>query len=240
MATTHSSTPSEPPVEAGGHMLQSSLMPSRPEPSTEIVVGAVAEVIATAIRRSAAVAIALAQIAERAAGLAVRVPILGAQLGRLNRSWNQDRAIIEERLQAIASTSMTRMVNVLLDAVDPTSIVIERIDIDRIIEQLDMDRIIERVDVDRIAARLDVDSVLARTDVVGLAREVIQELDVPEMIRESSGTLAAESIEVLRMQGMEADRLVARLIDGLLRRRNGRTGPPAKGSHSASGDQSAG
>jgi hypothetical protein len=96
-----------------------------------------------------------------------------------------------------------------------------------------IDRVIDQVDIDAIAAQIDVDAILGRVDVVSLARDVIEELDVPDMIRRSSGTLAAESVEGLRVQGMEADRMVARVIDAVLRRKVRPTGPSLEQSADA-------
>ena len=53
--------------------------------------------------------------------------------------------------------------------------------------------------------------VLARLDLVTLAEEVIEEVDLPEIVRESSGAMASETVQAARMQGIAADQLVARL-----------------------------
>jgi hypothetical protein len=47
---------------------------------------------------------------------------------------------------------------------------------------------------------------------------VIDELDLTEIARASTGTMATETVDSLRVQGMSADRAVSRLVDRLLRR----------------------
>jgi len=60
--------------------------------------------------------------------------------------------------------------------------------------------------------------VVDRIDLVALAHEVVVALDLPEIIRESSGSLVDESIHGVRLQTVDADRAVERLVDRLLRR----------------------
>jgi hypothetical protein len=90
------------------------------------------------------------------------------------------------------------------------------------VDRIDLDRIIDRIDVDRVAAHLDLDPVIARADVVGIARYVIQEIDLPELIRSSTASLTTEVVRGVRDQGVDADRAVERVVDRLLLRRHGR------------------
>ena len=109
----------------------------------------------------------------------------------------------------------------VIDRVDLDEIV-GRVDIARVIDRVDLDEIVGRVDVDRIAARLDLDPVIARADIAGIARYVIAEIDLPEVIRMSTGSLTTEMVRGVRDQGVDADRAVERVVDRLLLRRHGR------------------
>jgi hypothetical protein len=105
--------------------------------------------------------------------------------------------------------------------------VVAKVDLDRIVDRLDMDRIAARIDLDAIAARIDVDAVVARVDLAGLTEQVMDEVDLGEIIRESSGTMATETVDALRVQGMRADRLLSRVVDRFLLRKDERdTGGP--------------
>jgi hypothetical protein len=47
----------------------------------------------------------------------------------------------------------------------------------------------------------------------------MDEIDLPEIIRGSTGSMALETMHDVRLQGIEADRAVSRLMDRVLRRR---------------------
>ena len=69
----------------------------------------------------------------------------------------------------------------------------------------------------------------ARIDVPGLTEQVIDEVDLGEIIRESSSTMASETVDALRVQGMRVDGLVSRIVDRILLRQGQRqTGPLAE------------
>jgi len=123
----------------------------------------------------------------------------------------------------------------ILDRVDVDALA-ERIDVDAIVERIDMERlarefpvetvvegldvnaVVDRVDVDRIVDRTDLLGIVERLDVSAIAQEVIEDVDLPRVIRESSGALAGETVRSARVQSMNADRLVARIVDRVLRR----------------------
>ena len=98
--------------------------------------------------------------------------------------------------------------------------VVDRLDLTRIVrERVDLDGLVAGVDVDAVAARLDIDRVIARIDLVGLAEDVIAAIDLPEIIRESSASVASDTVRGARMQGISADEAVGRAVDRLRHRR---------------------
>jgi hypothetical protein len=122
----------------------------------------------------------------------------------------------------------------ILDRVDPNEIaarvdpneIAARIDLDELVDSVDIDAIAKRIDLDAVVARVDIDAILARVDLPALTEEVIDEVDLGEIIRESSSTMATETVDALRVQGMRVDGLVSRVIDRLLLREGQRqTGP---------------
>lgn len=132
------------------------------------------------------------------------------------------------------------VVRAVLDQLDLTAIVRERVDIDAVVEDIDVDavaarldldlvaarldigQIIDRVDVDAVAARVDLDAIVARLDLIGLADFVVDGIDLPGIIRESSGSMASEALRGVRLQSLEADDAVSRVVSRwLLRRRLG-------------------
>lgn len=99
--------------------------------------------------------------------------------------------------------------------------VVDRVDLDAVAGKLDLDAVTARLDLDGLVERVDVEAVLARIDLAGIAKEVIAAVDLPLIVRESSGTLASEGIRGVRAGGIHADDAVARFVDRLLRRRSG-------------------
>jgi hypothetical protein len=113
----------------------------------------------------------------------------------------------------------------IVDRVDVDAIA-NRIDLDAIVQRIDLDAIVARIDLDAIVARVDIEAVLARVDLPGLTEQVIDEVDLGEIIRESSSTMATETVDALRAQGMRVDGLVSRIVDRILQRDGQReTGP---------------
>jgi len=134
-----------------------------------------------------------------------------------------DRVDIDAIAAGLDLNALVEKVDIarVIDRVDLDDIV-GRVDIARVIDRVDLDEIVGRVDVDRIAARLDLDPVIARADIAGIARYVIAEIDLPEVIRMSTGSLTTEMVRGVRDQGVDADRAVERVVDRLLLRRHGR------------------
>ena len=113
----------------------------------------------------------------------------------------------------------------VLDQVDLDQVV-ARVDLDAVAQRIDLDAIVNRIDLDAIVARVDINAILARVDIPALTEEVIDEVDLGEIIRESSSTMASETVDALRVQGMRVDGLVSRIVDRILLREGQRqTGP---------------
>ena len=112
----------------------------------------------------------------------------------------------------------------IVDKVD-VSRVIDKVDLDAVVSRVDLDRAVDRVDLDRAVDRVDIDRVLSRTDLAGLARYVVAEIDLPGLLRASTGSVTTEVVRSVRDQGADADRAVERVVDRLLRRQVRRTGP---------------
>jgi hypothetical protein len=116
--------------------------------------------------------------------------------------------------------------NAIIDRVDVDAIV-TKVDMERVartfpvegvVDRLDVDRVVDRVDVERVVERVDVDGIVRRLDLAEIAQEVVDEIDLPRIIRESSGAMASETVQTVRVQGMNADRLVSRIVDRVIRR----------------------
>ena len=113
---------------------------------------------------------------------------------------------------------------------------VDKVDVSRVIDRVDLDAIVARVDLDRAVDRVDVDRVIARTDLAGLARYVVQEIDLPGLLRASTGSVSSEMVRSVRDQGADADRAVERIVDRLLHRAARRTGTAGGGAETRPDD----
>ncbi|MGY1785130.1 hypothetical protein [Geodermatophilus sp. SYSU D00698] len=130
-----------------------------------------------------------------------------------------DRAVARVDLDAVVErVDLDRAVaRVDLDGV------VERVDLDRAVARVDLDAVVERVDLDRAVARVDLDAAALRMDLAGLARYVVEVIDLPGLLRASTGSVTLEVVRSVRDQGADADRAVERVVDRLLRRHARRT-----------------
>ena len=98
--------------------------------------------------------------------------------------------------------------------------ILDRVDLDAVVARVDIEAILDRVDVDTVVGRADLDAVIARIDIVGMVEEVIEAIDLPAIIRESTGSMASETMRGVRMSGINADDALTRVVErGFLRRR---------------------
>jgi hypothetical protein len=96
--------------------------------------------------------------------------------------------------------------------------IVDLVDLDRVASHIDLDAIVQRVEVDAVVARVDVEAVLDRLDLARIARQVIDAIDLPGILRQSTGAVSSQAARVVRTEGMNADESVSRFIDRVLRR----------------------
>ncbi len=134
-----------------------------------------------------------------------------ARAEALNDRWTQERPASEEAASSFAGRILPELTSAILDKLDLTQIAIDHLDIDRILDSVDLDAVIERVDLN---------AAIHRVDLAAIATEVIGEIDLPELIRESTGAVTSETVRAVRMRSAEADLFMGRIIDRLLMRKS--------------------
>ncbi|MEO3761613.1 hypothetical protein ABGB19_25455 [Mycobacterium sp. B14F4] len=155
---------------------------------------------------SAAVGVASVVVgaADAAYRVAEKLPVFGplmrrgvAGLSERGNSWVTENA---EQFSALVGRVAARSVDLVLDEIDLNALARERLDIDA------------------LAADLDVDAVINRVDLIALADRVIEGVDLPAIIRESTNSMTAEVMSDVRTQGERADDRVAGFVDRMLGR----------------------
>jgi hypothetical protein len=99
---------------------------------------------------------------------------------------------------------------------------LERVDVERIIERVDVERIVERVDVNAIVGRVDVQAIMQRVDIAPMADEIISEVDIGAIVRQSTGSITGDAVDSGRLTAMRIDGFLDRVIDKVMLRKHGR------------------
>ena len=90
---------------------------------------------------------------------------------------------------------------------------VAHVDLDAVVGRVDLDAAVSGVDIDAIVQRLDIDAVIDRVDLVAIVEEVIAAIDLPAIIRESTGSMASETVRGARMTGISVDEAITRTLE---------------------------
>lgn len=157
--------------------------------------------VVSAAMGTAAIAVGVAEAGYR---LAEKLPVFGPLMRRgvVGLSERGDRWVTEsaDQFRALVAAVAVCVVDLVLDELDLNALVRER------------------VDIDAIAADLDIEAVINRIDLITLADRVIEGVDLPAIIRESTNSMTAEVMTDVRTQGERADDMVAGFVDRMLGR----------------------
>ena len=158
-------------------------------------------------------------------------------LGAFGGAATKLASAVDNAVASVVNGTLDRVVPVtlaaILDRMDLTSIVISRVDLTRVVQatldQMDLtELVLARVDIDRLVEGADLDPIIDRLPLVSIANFLIDEIDLPKIIRESTGGIASDAMNVARIQAIDADQFLARITDAILLRRRARaTATPA-------------
>lgn len=191
-----------------------------------------APLLGPAIRAVRVRTVEAADAARLWAGATVRT-VLGAVIREVVDVLTEEVDLTDLVLQNV---DLERLIAAVLEVIDLDA-VIETVDLDRAVAQVDLmraidlvdlhevigkvdlDEVAKRIDLDAIAARIDIDAILGRVDLVGLAEEIIDGVDLPDIIREASTSVTADVMTDVRSSSERADDAVANAVNRFLRRR---------------------
>lgn len=109
----------------------------------------------------------------------------------------------------VAELDIDAVVNDVLGQLDLTTIVLEQVDLKRVVttamEELDLTTLVKQ-----------------QVDLIELADYVVDGIDLQEIIRDSTGSIASTAVKQVRLQSVEADEVVNRVVDRILFRRRAR------------------
>ncbi len=226
---------------AGASAFADALRSSMPEDAPETQSDPAAKIagagMGAAVTAAEAAAGAAGSAAERVAPLMswlVNPPFLkGAGKGAagaarvLDGQWQAAQAEAVQAATSFLSVLVPEIVGAVMGQIDLNRLVQERVDVDAIVARVDLDSVVDRidvgaivdkVDVNAIVERVDFEAVIDRLDITAIAQDVLDNIDLPGIIRDSSGAMASEGVQDFRLLGMGGDRLVANVVDRVLRR----------------------
>ena len=86
--------------------------------------------------------------------------------------------------------------------------------VDRVLAELDLTALVrDHVDIDAVVREVDIDAIIARIDMVTLAETIIDGVDLPRIIRDSTTSVTSDVMTDVRSQGERADDAVSGLVD---------------------------
>ena len=107
----------------------------------------------------------------------------------------------------VSTVAHSELVNSVLDRVIPFAV-------DSVLDRMNLtDIVIDRVDIDEVVAKANLVEIIDRLPLIDLANYIIAEIDLPTIIRESTGGMATEVINTTRMQAIDSDAVLERVVD---------------------------
>jgi len=100
--------------------------------------------------------------------------------------------------------------------------VVDVLPIEAILARVDVNAIVGSVDLDAVLARVDFDALLTRLDLPSLIGNVLSEIELGDLIQESTTSIASDARDAVRVEAHGADDLLARVVDRILLRRRPR------------------
>jgi len=86
--------------------------------------------------------------------------------------------------------------------------------------------VVSRIDMNEIVAQADITPILDRVPMTEIADYIIEEIDLPSLVRESTGGVADGLLGTLRFQAIQTDNFVSDIVDRIFFRRKMRATTP--------------
>jgi uncharacterized RDD family membrane protein YckC len=125
------------------------------------------------------------------------------------------RVDLEEVLERVDINALLARVDVnrLLAGVDIDAL-LSRIEPDALFARVDIDVLLARIDLNHLLARVDLDRVIAQVDV----EHVVRRAGIPDIVAESTSSLAERTLDLLRRQLLGVDVVATRAVMRVLSR----------------------
>ena len=96
------------------------------------------------------------------------------------------------------------------------------IDLPDMVQQIPVTQIVQRIDLNAVIAQVDLNRIIADIDIRPIASQVIDEIDIPGIVRATTTSMTGDLIEANRVVFMHLDGGIARGADAVIRPRHHR------------------
>lgn len=175
--------------------------------SAALLPGAVLGLALAAQRRSFDTAAAAEHRLQGAVRWIGRAPLIGpinrgftAYLKRWDDHYQRDREQFAQLAVQYLATTGPQTLDELL----------ARIDLESVIDRVDLDDVIDRVDLEAVVNKVPLEQVIGRIDMGSVVVDTVGQVQVADLLRESTGVMAATTADLIREQRRNAARLAGR------------------------------
>ena len=112
--------------------------------------------------------------------------------------------VLAEPAVSLLRDEVTRQLAEALDVVVPAAV-------EQVLQRLDLTAIVEQ--------HVDIEEIVESIDLAAITNQIMEEIDLPEIIRQSTGSVASETLRGVRMQAISADDAVSKLSERFRLRR---------------------
>jgi hypothetical protein len=172
-------------------------------------------------------------VAFRVVGAGARSSAAAANVVLNTPALRRPVAFVEANVQGLAAygeeqrrTDTVRAQSLLTRAEGALAVVLRHavdvLPIEAILARVDVNAIVGTVDLNAVLARVDMDALLARLDLPTLINNVLSEIELGDLIQESTSNIGSDVRDAVRMRSHGADDLLARVVDRILLRRRPR------------------
>jgi hypothetical protein len=94
--------------------------------------------------------------------------------------------------------------------------------LERIVGVMPIEAVLARVDVNAIVSQVDLGALMASMDLGALITDVLSQIELGDLISDSTSSIATDARDAVRVQAMSVDGGLAQLVDKVLRRKRER------------------
>jgi hypothetical protein len=117
--------------------------------------------------------------------------------------WREYAQLEQARNVAFVTDTASRLVPELAEA---------------IVARVNIGRIVAAIPIEDMMAQIDFNAILQNLDIGRIVQQVVADVDIAAVVRESTSSIGDDAVDVVRVQSIAADQAIERIVDRVLRR----------------------